>query len=343
MMLTAVSVALTLAAADAPVATATATPGPIAEAEPAQPMPMHLSAGLTNSVGQGTFVTGSTNNPTVQSTLSLAPSFAWGAWAVSANQRAGIEWTQGDGVTYTNQLDLSDLALRVSYNGLRLDSLGLGLSLSGGYNVPISMASRAAGSLGAVAAGVRGAWTSSFGLGVSAGVAGNYNFLVPSLAARFTEQKVREADVGGSTGTVTPSLCVGLSTAELNSYGCNDGGIPSIAAWGPSVGVSYTLLDGALSFALDLGYRQSFSAYVVPEADQYTAEDAQVGWVPRQSMTSNLGVSWSPLSWFTLSGGLFTGGPFLSADGSRPRFPLWDFESSRQNLSSFFVDTTFSI
>ena len=134
-------------------ATATITPTP--EAKKPDPFPLHGSASLTNQLGSGTF-TISPPNPTLASSVTLAPSATLSKdWSLALSQTIGVEWTQNDGTTYQNQLELSDLNARVSYSGLKWEDLGLSLGLNAGYNLPLSLASRNAGSLGALSTGAR--------------------------------------------------------------------------------------------------------------------------------------------------------------------------------------------
>ncbi len=305
----------------------------------ATPMPFHFTAALTHSLGSGTFVL-SPPNPTVSSTLNLQPSWAVGPVNISVAQRVGIEWTQGDGVTYRNQIELADTALRVSYSGLKLEDLGLSFTFGGGYNLPLSLASRGVGSVGGLAASARAAWASSFGFGVSLGVGAGVNLLVPQLAGWAASAPPKPYQ-DRSLGAVTPVTCNPRSEAELSSYACQNGGVPTFASFSPSLGLSYAILDGMLAFGLDLAYRQGFSAYV-GGSDDKTPVRARTGLVPRQSTTGNLGVYYTPTSWFTLSVGAFSGQPMFAANGSTPRFPLWDFVSPYNNFSSIYVDTAFS-
>lgn len=334
MLSTALALSLVLAAQNTNPAAARAE----VEGDAATPMPLHFSGGLTHSVGSGTFMGGYQNNPTIASTLTLSPSFVWQDFAVAVNQRIGLEYTQSDYTTKQNQLELADTGLSVRYNGLKFPEIGLLTSFSGGYSVPISMSSRFMGSLGSLSLGARVTWLKEdLGLTVYGGLGGAYTQYVASLAGRMSDPIAYD---DRSYGVTAPATCITRNPEESQNYACASYGAPF--GWGPSAGVSWATLEGALSFGLDLGYRQSFSAFYGPD-DEYKASNATAGYGLRQSMSSNVSASWSPTTWFALTGGLSTGQPFLSADGSRPRFPLWDFESPYNNNSSIYVDTTFSL
>ncbi|OGQ24287.1 MAG: hypothetical protein A2138_11595 [Deltaproteobacteria bacterium RBG_16_71_12] len=362
---TPVAIALTLAAAEATPASAdasatTSTPAP--NKEPA--FPLHGSASLTQSVGSGTFVA-SPWNPTVSSSLTLAPSARLAeAWNLGVRQSFGLEWTQSDGTTYMNQVELSDLTVSTSYSGVKLEDLSLGFSFGGGLDLPVSMYSRQIGRLGALKAS-GGANYSHDASGVSAGLnlGAGYSLLVPELGQRVAAGEVRpfEDRLGNS---ITPVACNLRDPIELQSYGCLDGGLPSIASWSATLSGGWTGLDGKLSLGAELSYGQGISAFVGPD-DEYTADNAVPGLGVRQRLSTNLSASWTPVSWFVLSGGLQSSEPFLTSDGKGVRVPFSEwivpggnpsqsndgsldgtdlhYGQLYNNFSGFYLDTTFSI
>lgn len=338
-MLTSAALALSLVlAAQANPAAVLQQSGVTAEA--GEPMPLHFWGGLTHSVGAGTFVTGPTNNPNVSTTLSLVPNLIYKGWVVGVSQRIGIEYTQGDFTTRQGQLELADTVLTVRYNGFRLPDLNLLFSLSGNYAVPISLASRHNGSAGTFSGGGRATWLKQdIGLAVYGALSGGYTQLVPSLAGREAPGNVYQ---DRSLGAVRPQVCNPRAEGETQNYLCNDGFLPSIFSWGPATGVTWMTFDGVLTFAFDFAYRQAVVAFYGPD-DQYRADAARTGYGLRQFTSTNLAASWSPTAWFSLTGGLSTFQPVFRGDGVTPRFPLWDIHTTRDNWSSLYVDTTFSL
>lgn len=362
---TPVAIALILAAAEAapPPADASATASaPAPKKEPA--FPLHGSASLTQSVGSGTFVT-SPWNPTISSSLTLAPSARLAeAWNLGVRQSFGLEWTQSDGTTYMNQLELSDLTVSTSYSGVKLEDLSVGFSFGGGIDLPVSMYSRQIGRLGALKASAGASWSHDAS-GVNAGLnlGAGYSLLVPELGQRVAAGEVRpfEDRLGNS---ITPVACNLRDPTELQSYGCLDGGLPSIASWSATASGGWTGLDGKLSLGAELSYGQGISAFYSPD-DANTAENAVPGLGVRQRLSTNLSASWTPVSWFVLSAGLQSSAPFLTSDGKGVRVPFsewivpggnpsqssdgslegtdWHYGQLYNNFSGFYLDTTFSI
>lgn len=368
-----IAIALTLAATDASAApdasASAAAPDATASAKAPEPakkpaFPLHASASLTQSVGSGTFVT-SPWNPTVSSSLTLAPSARLAeGWNLSMRETFGLEWTQADGATYANQIDLSDLTVSTSYSGVKLQDLGVGLTFGGGLDLPLSMYSRQIGRLAALKASGTAAYSHDpTGLSASFNLGAGYGLLVPSLGQRVANNPVRpyEDRLGDS---ITPVACNLRDPLEVQSYGCLDGGLPTVANWAATLSGGYSAMEGKLSFGADLSYGQGISAFVGPD-DEFTADNANPGLGVRQRLSTSLSVAWTPVSWFVLSGGLQSSQPFLSSDGKGVRIPYSEwivptgnpsqssdgslngtdlhFGPMYNNFSGLFLDTTFSI
>jgi hypothetical protein len=313
-------------------------------AEGPEPLPVHAWIGLTQNVGSGTFVQ-SPFNPMTTTTLSLTPMLMYKGWQILVNQTIGFEWTPSEGTTYANQLELSDTTIGVrNMKLLSIEAAKFSFWPSLGYSLPISMASRQSGSLGTVTGGVRANWAGlgDYGLTFFGGLNGGYNILVPSLANRFADDEVRPLDERHE-GPISIVSCNVRNSQELANYACSDGGLPSVARWGASLGVWwFYLLDGNLGFSANLGYTQSFSVRPGPD-DEYKADNATAGLVPRQGTSSDISMTYMPTGWLWLSAGFGSSQPFLTADGGAPRFPLWDFVSPYNNFSSFYVDVTLAL
>lgn len=309
--------------------------------EAAERMPVHAWIGLTNSVGSGTFVTDGFFNPTVQTQLSLTPMIMWKGWQILVNQSIGYEWTQADNNTIAHELELSDTSIGVRNLALlRFPDAKVSFWPSVGYAVPISLASRQNGSLGTFTGAFRANWAglSDSGLTIFGGVNGGYTLLNGSNSGS-QGQEVKPITSGRDT--ITPVTCNTRNGGEIANYACLDGNLPSVSRWGASVGAWwFYLLDGNLGFSANFGYTQSFSV-ATGKDDEFTPEAAFSGLVPRQNMSSDLSMTYMPAGWLWLSLGASTSQPFLAADGKRPRFPIWDFESASNNFSSFYFDATF--
>lgn len=334
-------------------ATVTVTPALTPEEKPA-PFPLHASASITQQLGSATFML-SPVNPTFGSSVTLAPyATLTKDWTLSLQQVIGIEWTRSEGTTYQNQLELSDLNARISYSGLKFEDLGLSLGLNGGYNLPISLASRNQGSLGAMSVGARLGWSnkpSGFSAYGSAGT--GYNPIIHELAGRVNDAKPVPYN-DRALGPTTPVTC-NLRPGEANSA-CLSGIWPSGFSWRAGIGGGYTppILDGKLSVSVDVGYSQSLSSYIAPTEGTTTGSDGTVydnadlvgehavAVAPRQGSSGNIGVSYQVTDWFVASLGAQSGQPFLNARGDGIRFPFWDFTSTANNFSSIYLDTSFT-
>lgn len=324
------------------------------------PLPVHLNASLTHSIGSGTFVAGSAFNPTVSSALTVNPLLSWNGFTFLVNQSFGFEYTQSDYTTTPHQVELSDTIVGARYGRLSLDDLHLMFVPSVSVALPLSLASRNAGSAGGGSLGIRTIYSlNDYGLSFYGSLSTGGTLLVPALSQRFVNQTGKPVtdDAGKTLATVTCNL---RNPSELNSYGCLDGGLPSAWRWGAGLGGSYSALDGAINVNLDLGFGQGFSVFTVYDRDQFTADNAVTGLVPRQSTSGNLSVTWVPVQWFFLTVGansqqaLWTNNCLASdsdtenacnagtESNTHIRFPLWDFETPRDNNSSLYVDTTFS-
>lgn len=321
------------------------------------PFPLHATASLTHSIGSGTFVTGSGNNPTLASALTLTPLASYKGFTFIANQSFGFEYTQSDYTSAANQVEMSDLSLAARYTKLSAGDFNFIPTVS--YVVPLSLTSRNFGSVGNFGAGLRAGYSlNDYGLSFYGTLTTGYTGLVPALSQRFRNNPSKPFvdDSGKSLKAINCSL---RNDIELSSYACSDGALPSVWRWGTGVGANWSILEGQLSFSLDLGLAQGFSVFFGPD-DEFTADNARKGWTPRQSSSGNLSATYAPTSWFFLTGGinsqqgLFTNNCFASdanaadecvagkVSNEHLRFPLWDFETPRDNNSSIYVDTTFS-
>lgn len=311
------------------------------EGDAAAPFPLRLSASLTHSLGQGTFVLGYSGNPYLATSLSLSPSLALGDFNVSVAQGFELEWTQSDSTTHPNQLLYGDTELKGGYSGLRLKELGLSFPLSITFTLPISLASRHAGKLFGVSVGSQVAYSPSWlqGLRLSAGLGGGWNAIVRELAGRAALESVRPYE-DRSRGIVVPSGCLRREAEEIANFAC--GAIPSVGGVSASLGASYAMLGGQLTFATSLGILSRFSYYWGPD-DEYTSEHAKPGLGHREATTGSLSLAYSPFEWLTVSAGTYSLQPLVFAPGLYLRwFPYWDIFTPANNYSTFFVDTTFT-
>lgn len=141
--------------------------------------PLNASVSLTNSVGTGTFAPGYTNNPWIQSALSIRPSFnvpkLLGDWqpttSISASIAADIQWASSfTGAaftgTYERQVRVRDFRLAAVFPGLIREPFS-GISVSPAFTmaVPLSVFSRYQNRLLGFGASLPVAWSLPTALG----------------------------------------------------------------------------------------------------------------------------------------------------------------------------------
>lgn len=324
--------------------------------------PLHVSASMAQNVGSGTFFYETdlpdgydeTNrglrlaNPTFFTTFELTPSLVLGDFTFAATQSLALEWTQSDSTTYANQLEVADTRFSVRWGALRLDEQGLSLSLSAGYNLPISPTSRWYGSIGSFGAGARGAWTwKDVGLTLSTGANAGYNVLVPA----FGGQSAPRPYVDRVFGVTNSPTC--LPRGGEDQYLACVGEGPA-ARTAVSFGASWTTLENQLTLASELAVSYATDNYWAP-VDDKTSQHAIGGEAFFPGWSGTLSVSYTPVEWFTLTAGSAASQPMLGrvvfADDQAhewnprwPTFPFWDFSgNAKYNTSTLFIDTTFAL
>jgi hypothetical protein len=127
-----------------------------ATADTKSKFPLGAAIGLTNSLGTGTFAPGYTNNPSLNTSLSIKPSFnipkLLGDWQPAASLSAGIsadmEWMSsytgsGQAGTYDRQVRIRDMSFAASFPALINETFsGISVSPVLALKVPLSVYSR---------------------------------------------------------------------------------------------------------------------------------------------------------------------------------------------------------
>ncbi len=300
--------------------------------------PLHIQATLTNQVGQGTFVFGSANNPSVVSSLSIAPRFQWGPFNLMIRQNFIFEWTSPDNQT-GRRMDWFDTSIDANYI-IPVGSTGLLVGLRGGLRLPVSLISREQGRLFAATARVNLIYSTPLpGLVLIGGLGGQGNVNIPAWrGAGFfgTAAEDGKPFIDSQGREISTHTCLTRS-GELAANACaNPGSIGNISGVGIA---SYSI--GQFNFSAVLSAFTIIREYVGPD-DEFTAENARPGIGHTPLTNGDLSVNWSPIRWFTLSGGVTSFQPMFDAANRWPRFPFWDFIAARDNYSSVYVSTTFN-
>lgn len=306
--------------------------------EGGEAFPLHIQASLTNQIGQGTFVVGPTHNSSVVSSLSVAPRFQYGPFNLMIRQNFIFEWTSPDNQT-GRRMDWFDTSIDGNYI-IPVGATGLLVGLRGGLRLPISLISREQGRLFAATARLNLIYSTPIpGLVVIGGFGGQANVNIPAwrgagffgTAAEegkpFTDSQGRE---------VSTHTCL-LRSGELSSNACaNPGSIGNISGVGIA---SYSI--GQFNFSAVLSAFTIIRDYWGPD-DEFTSPNAVAGIGHTPLTNGDLSVNWTPLRWFTLSGGVTSFQPMFDSANRWPRFPFWDFIAARDNYSSVYVSTTFN-
>ena len=96
-----------------------------------------------------------------------------------------------------------------------------------------------------------------------------------------------------------------------------------------------------LSFGIAYGLSAGFTYRSVP-LDERSGVYADEGVGQRDLSSGTISASYELDERFSFGAGVSTLGPPLTDDGKSPRFPFWDFESEADNLTTFYVDATFT-
>lgn len=324
------------------------------------PFPLHLLMSQTTSVGSGTFTyrlnegtrdgstiindypDGTLYNPQVATGLMFRPWALVGPLQFAVQQSLSYEWTPSEFTTLGNQISLDDTSVTARWNPFNFRDIGTIIGFSGGFTLPISLASRQVGQATSLSLGGRVVYQQpSLGLFVVASVGGRYNILVPALSQHTLDEPQKPFE-DRTLGSVTPSGCLLRDpTEERANYACLDGVLPSAASVTSSINASWSTPDGAWTLSAGLAYINIFRAYEGKD-DALRSIYALPG-VGRTELTNgSLSVSYQPLDWVTFTLGTDSTQLALTADQSAIRFPFWDFLGPAENRSSLYLDTTFT-
>ncbi len=289
---------------------------------------------LTQNVGQGTVVPFPRWNPYVMTQLDATAYVNVYGLIVFASESVTGEWTQPDSYGGSRLNLLGDPRLGAQYN-FALPA-GFILQPSAGVRLPVTRVSRAQGLVGAAFVGNNVIWQPVSGLLLRTGASVQVNAAVPQLRG-FRGQADVETTLFRSSDRVASGSCLARA-GESVAQAC--GAIPSLGQGVASLGASYTKwgFTGAASLSV-LGL---LSGYYAPK-DQFTSDNAFVGFFPRVFTAGSMSLGYRFTSWFALSGGISSFQPWSMAGNNIPRLPMWDFVSPANNYSTVFVSTTFNL
>jgi hypothetical protein len=325
-------------AVDKPADDVTAQPG---EEDEKRPTGLSLSLGAGMNFGSSTFSgNGYTSNPMVDWSLSFNPSYSFkDSTRLSASTSVSQELTQADGDDQPHTLLFSDIQLSVARPLYKFD-FGTRLSGSLSSSLPLSTASRTDSLVTSLGVGLNG--SHNFGkLGLSLGTGFRKNF------HRYTHP-TRDANTRRALttreGMVIEDVVTGIARQggnELAGSTYFDGAANNTSmVLRATLGASYAATD-RLGFNVSYGLSKSWS-YESYALDEFSSPYAAEGRGVRDAQTGTLGANYKASDSLSFGLGMVTAGGVFSADNQRVRFPFYAFEGADSNLTTFFVNATYT-
>jgi hypothetical protein len=328
--------------ADKPSGDATLTPE---EEEDKLPSGLSLSVGAGMNFGSSTFVPVTDNtryvrNPMVDWSLSISPAYSFpDSTRISAGASLSQELTKSDGDDAPNTLLFGDISLGVARPLYAFEN-GPRISGSLSARIPTSTASRADSLYTSLGAGLNGGMSfGKFGLNVGTGFRKNFH--------RYTHP-TRDADTrrGLTTrdGLVIEDVVTGIARAggsELagNTYFDGESNNTSAILSG-TLGASYAITD-RLGIGLSYGLSTSWTYESYP-LDDLSSPYATEGRGRHDTQTGTISANFRARDNLSFGLGMVTAGGVFSADNKRYRFPFYAFEGAESNLTTFFVNATYT-
>jgi hypothetical protein len=309
------------------------------------PSGLSIMVGAGMNFGSSTFVPVTESSryvrdPMVDWSLAISPSYSFpDNTRVSASASINQELTKSDGFDAPNTLLFGDISLGVSRPLYQFEN-GPKINGSLSARLPTSTASRADSLITSIGAGLSSGM--SFGkLGVSAALGYRKNF------HRYTHP-TRQANTGrGLTtrdGLVIEDVVTGIARSggsELagNTYFDGESNNTSMVLSG-TLGASYSLTD-RLGFAISYGLAKSWTYDSYP-LDDLSSPYATSGRGQHDTQTGTLSASYQALDNLSLGLGMATAGGVFRADNKSYRFPFYAFEGAESNMTTFFVNATYT-
>jgi hypothetical protein len=337
-----------------PVLTAAATPAdqPAAdggqtpeEEEDRLPSGLSLSVGAGMNFGSSTFIPATDNtryvrNPMVDWSLSVSPAYMFPDMTrISASASLSQELTKADGDDEPNTLLFGDISLGI---GRPLYKFENGPKISGSLStrIPTSTASRQDSLITTLGAGLSaGMGFGKFGVSVGTGFRKNFHrYTHPTRDVR-TGRSLTTRDGLVIEDVVTGIARSGGSELSGNTYFDGESNNTSAVLSG-TVGVSYAATD-RLGFSLSYGLSTSWTYDSIP-LDEFSSPYATEGRGRHDAQTGTIAGNYKALDNLSFGLGMATAGGIFSADNKRYRFPFYAFEGAESNLTTFFINVTYT-
>jgi hypothetical protein len=328
-----------LPTADKPVAEQ-AAPGEEEDDKLPSGLSVSLSAGM--NFGSATFLVdaGYVRNPMVGWSLGVSPAYSFpDSTRISASASINQELTTADGDDAPRTLLFDDISLSL---GRPLYKFQDGPRLSGSLSasIPLSTASRVDSLITSLGAGL-GAGQSFGKFGLSLGTSFRKNFHRYSHPTRNpnTGRNLVTRDGLAVNGLVTGLARPGGPELAGDTYFDGEANNTSMSLGG-SIGASYSPTEKlGLGISYRIGTSWTYDSYAL---DETSSPYATEGRGRHDSQTGTLTANYRALDNLSFGLGMVTAGGFFSADNKSYRFPFYAFEGAESNLTTFFVNLTYT-
>jgi hypothetical protein len=306
-----------------------------------RPTGLSLSLGAGMNFGSSTFAgNGYTSNPMVDWSMSFSPSYSFADWTrISASTGISQELSQSDGDDQPQTLLFSDIQLSVARPLYSFDA-GPRISGSLSSSLPLSTSSRADSLITTLGLGLNiGQGFGKFGVGLGAGFRKNFHRYTHPTRDANTRRALTTRE-----GMVIEDVVTGIARQGGNELAgstyFNGATNNTSMVMRASLNASYAAND-RLGFNISYGLSKSFS-YESYALDEFSSPYASEGRGVRDAQTGMLSGNYAVLENLAFGLGLVTAGGMFSADNKRYRFPFYALEGADSNLTTFFVNATYT-
>ena len=292
--------------------------------------PYALTFKLESDVGQGTFVSNPyARNAYVGWLASIIPAYRpIKPLTLSLTLRVSQELTDSDSDAYAQKLLLDDIAVRAGYQAGVIPVADIGVRVVGSLYLPTSLVSQYQTLVaGLQVSGVfsKSFFDESFSLDYVGTFRKNFHrYASPTL----------EAD-----GDVPPTYARQGGAEDLAGNLVSVGGNNTSFTIRNELSATYSPIKDTLSFTLAYELANSFT-YASFDKDEMSSPFAEEGAGQRDATVGQIVAGYRLDKRFSFQGGVATAATPKSADNQSFRFPFWDFESTADNLTVFFIEAT---
>jgi hypothetical protein len=291
--------------------------------------PFVFNATLESSVGQGSFVANEyARNAYAAWGLTFLPVYQpIDGFRLSLLVSVAQELTDSDSDGARQQLLLSDTQLRASYRLLTIPVAEVGVTVEGRLYVPTSLSSQ----------------FETLALGTQARLRLSRSFgdfdlrFMTAFRKNFHSYESPVLELEDSPAPPPIHVRAGGSE-DLTGSAASVGGNNVSYSFFNELYAAYNATE-ALSFGISYGITTSFT-YASFERDELSSRYATDGRGQRDLAIASLFVGYELDERFSFSGGITTSASPKSADNQSFRFPFYDFESTADNLTLFYIDAT---